>query len=262
MVIWKGLWKKEHQMMRGWLYGTFISSIAVSFILPLLLMYFLEWRFGEIEFNLYFIPLIWLAFSIFIPLSIAMSSMNSELERADVWLHTPASIFQLLGVKTVYAAIVGILNIVTTLILFISLLGIMDAMNTMMTMTELLLFLIRFSLIASLGALLVIIVGLLFRVIHLTIKPYFKSSTILVSILLFIGFMVVLNWIMKTPLYTKIATFGPIDIVERRSMTFGDDSSALEVSGALSVGDLAMTVLFFGALFISAALLFEKKVRL
>lgn len=262
MTVWNGLWQKEHRMMRGWLYGTFMSSIAVSFVLPLLLTVFFEWRFGQIDFDLYFIPLIWLAFSVFIPLSLAMSSLNIELERPDVWFHTPASIFQLIGVKAAYAMVVGILNIVTTLILFIVLLRIMDAMNTMMTLSDLLLFVVRFIFFVSLGALIVLVFGLLFRVIHLVIRPYFRSSTILVSIAIFIGFMALLNWIMKTSLYTKISTSGPIMIVEDRGLTFGEDSSALEVSGQMYVGDLVTTLLFLGALFITAALLLEKKVRL
>lgn len=262
MTVWNGLWQKEHRMMRGWLYGTFMSSIAVSFVLPLLLTYFFEWRFGQIDFDLYFIPLIWLAFSIFIPLSLAMSSLNIELERPDVWFHTPASIFQLIGVKAAYAIVVGIVNITTTLVLFLVLLRMMDAMNTMISMIELLLFLLHFISLSSLGATIVLMIGLLFRVLHLVMKPYFKSATILVSTLLFIGFMALLNWVVQTSLYTKISQLGPTGMVVNRGITFGDDGSSLGVDAPMYLGDLVTTLLFLGALFVTAALLLEKKVRL
>lgn len=263
MTIWNGLWKKEWHMMRGWFYGTLLGSVAISFILPLLLTYFFEWKFTQLDMELHFIPLIWMVFTVFIPLSIAVTSINMELERPDVWLHTPASIFQLFGVKVVYAITVGLLNMTVTTILFLFYLRLTDGLSQVLSISELLAFVVHFLLMLSFITWIIVIVGLFFRIIHLLFKQLFGSSAIIIVIILFIAFMAAIDWITKTALYTKISTIGSLQNVPNRELLLGNGESSLFVGGEFFyVGELFMTYSFMGLLFIATALLFEKKVRL
>lgn len=262
-MIWNGLWQKESWMMRGWLTGTVFIGLFLSFALPLLLTYFWTWKFAQDESQFYFIVLIWLCCTLFIPLSLAMSSITMEMERPDVWLYTPASIFHLLGVKVVYAITIGFVNILVAIIGLLFFLRITDALSTLLTIGELIKFALHSIAVLTMFSVFILLIGLFFRAIHLFLKPYFRSSTLLITIGLFIAFAVLLDGIQKTTLYTKISLIGPIGKVKDNALEIGGEGSALVVgSDEIYVGNTLLLCALAGFLFITAALLFEKKVRL
>lgn len=263
MMIWNGLWKKEWLLMRGWFYGTAIAAVTTSLFIPLLLIYFLGLKIEGVDSSFYFLALLWMSVSVFVPLSLIITSINVEISRPDVWLHTPASIYQLFGVKIIFALFIGVINFALSIVSFMILLKISNALTEMMGRGELFLFLIKFLSVLLLFAFIVLIIGLFFRVLYLVLKPYLKSLTAISTIILFFIFMSVTTWISSTELYMKIASFGRIKGYSGQDFRFGDGFSYIEIDEAyFRIGEISLTLAFGILLFFVSTMLFEKKVRL
>ena len=108
MKQWNGLMKKEWVAMKGWLYGTVGASILITLVIPYVVPMFLE---GNVDALISGLIPFWILVSLILPVFVILSSLKKEMGHPDIWLHSPVSIFKLFGSKAVFAALVGVVNL-------------------------------------------------------------------------------------------------------------------------------------------------------
>lgn len=259
----KGLFMKEWFFMRGWAYAVLIFSVLLTFIIPISLTIYFSDSLAALNGALASILFLGVAFSIFIPALILMASLGKEAERPDIWLHSPSSIFTLFGVKALFASLVGAVNMIISAVFFTFLLMIeLEPFQLALEETPLRFWFIFFTGL-FLIALILMCIGLLFRVIYLVMKPYTGRMTKYLTFGALLLFVWIIDKITNSSPYQKISTFGKIGEASGSQFSLGEDSLTLWVDESLFyIGETFLSIGFASLLFIGSALLFEKKVRL
>jgi hypothetical protein len=243
MKQWNGLLRKEWLVMKGWFYGSLITQICgVLFLSFASIFLFEEFSMREL---LSFFSTLWIIISVVLPTMVLLVSLNQEMVRPDIWLHSTVPTAKLFGVKMVFASMIGFINLLFPLIIFL----IESKLSAL------------FVIMSFLLSIFIMCTGLFLGVLYQLLKPVVKgfSGPIVVMIFLF------LSWLQarlaESAIYTKITHFGRInqevtyDIQkERFSFEFGN----MEIRTGELLIDTTIAVL----LFIAATTLFEKKVRL
>ena len=262
MKQWNGLMKKEWVSMKGWLYGTVGASILITLIIPFVVPMFLEGSVGSLISGL--IPF-WILVSLILPVIVLLNSLKKEMAHPDIWLHSPVSIFKMFGSKAVFAGFVGIVNllIVISLGLFHLKLSTIAINFTFANVGVLSTFILVFFMVS----LVLMCIGLFVKVLYYVIKPYAKVFTIPILFVFFFasGWVIekIIEKVKGTTVYEKIATFGPIGNPSKGGFFIEKEHFFFEVDETIfHIGDLLMNASFIVLLFITAAVLFEKKVRL
>ncbi|MCZ2259111.1 hypothetical protein [Sporosarcina sp. G11-34] len=255
MKQWNGLLKKEWVSMKGWLYGTVGASILFVLIIPFVVSMFVKGVFDVLLFAL--IPS-WILFSLILPVIVLLNSLKKETGRLDIWLHSPVSIFKLFGVKAIFAGFVGAVNL-----FFATFVGSIQLSNSNLDID----FAfsgagVVFIFVLFLVSLMAMCIGLFARVLYLVIEPSVKVF----AIPILVGFFFVVSWIFQriegTMIYEKITTFGPIRSVSKNGFSIEKEQFFFEANETIfHTGDLLVNVLFTILLFVTSAVLFEKKVR-
>lgn len=263
MQIWQGLFLKERLLMKGWFYATIIFMTLLTFIFPLALTLYFSFSLNEIKEGFTAISLFWFILVLFIPVIILTVSLGKEVERPDIWLHSRNTIFTLFGVKAVFASVVGAVNILISAI-FIILLYTVQLQPFRLVLEEATLhFWLLFLISIFFLSIILMVVGLLFRVIYLILRPYTRKMTGLITLGLLFLFAWFVEKISASSIYQKVSTFGKIGDLSASQFYLGDESSYLWIDASLFyVGEILLNIGFASLLFIVAALLFEKKVRL
>ena len=261
MKQWNGLMKKEWVSMKGWLYGTVGASFLITLIIPFVVPMLLEGSVGALISGL--IPF-WILISLILPVIVLLNSLKKEMGHPDIWLHSPVSIFKMFGSKAVFAGFVGIVNL-----LIVTLLGLFHfKLSTIATnFTSTIGVLATFILVFFMVSLMVMCIGLFVKVLYYVTKPYLKVFTItILFVFIFASAWAIERIIEKvkgTVIYEKIATFGPIGNPSKGGFFIEKEHFFFEVDETIfHIGDLLMNASFIVLLFITAAVLFEKKVRL
>lgn len=263
MKIWHGLFMKERLLIKGWLYTTLVLIGLFTFIIPISLTLYFSISLNQVQEGFVGLTMIWFMLILFIPAITLTVSLGKEAERPDIWLHSKSSIFTLFGVKAVFASLVGVLNIFISAI-FITLLFTIK-LQPFQFVLEVATFQFWVLFLSGLFfmSLMIMSVALLFRVIYLIIRPYTKKITRIITF----GFLILFVWgidkISSSAIYQKISTLGKIGSISESQLYLGDESSYLSVDASLFyVGEILLNIGFASLLFIIAAILFEKKVRL
>ncbi|WP_172370345.1 hypothetical protein [Sporosarcina jiandibaonis] len=240
MKQWNGLMRKEWLAMKGWFYGSLIMLLIA--ILFLLLASSEELSVREL---LSIFSTLWIVFSVVLPTMILLVSLNKEMHRPDIWLHSTAPTVKLFGVKMVFASIIGFVNILFPFIIFL----IVSKFSAVIVIMSFLL------------AIFSMCIGLFLGVLYQLLKPVVKgfSGPIVVMIFLF------LSWLQarlaESAIYTKITYFGRLNQevaydIQKESFSF--EFASMEIHTGELIIDTTLAVLFF----IAATTLFDKKVRL
>ena len=209
------------------------------------------------------VAMLWVIGILFFPLAILLNSLSKEWKRPDVWLHSEGSIFKLFGSKFIFAGLAGAVSIlIPVAALFIYLIAsgsTIDALSTIERTLFIGLLFYSFYVIS----LIIACVGLLLGVLHQLIKPYLKgfSIPILVVFFLFSGWIVM--QITASSVYEKIKGFGAFRYssieeiyIEKGNFFIGPTKPIFYT------GDFLITLFSLVLLFVTATVLFEKKVRL
>lgn len=263
MKVWQGLLMKERLLMRGWFYATIAFMTLLTFVLPVFLTLYFKFSSNEIKEGFTAITIFWFLFVIFIPAIILMVSVGKEVERPDIWLHSKNTIFTLFGVKTLYASFVGAVNILISSF-FIVLLYTVHLQPFRLVLGEgTLRFWFLFLISIFFLSVILMVVGLLFRVVYLILRPYTKKITGIITFGLLFLFVWVVEKISNSSIYQEISMFGKIGSLSGSRFYLEDESSYLSIDATLfHIGEIVLNIGFASLLFITAALLFEKKVRL
>lgn len=257
-----GLLKKEFALMKGWLYGTLLMSIVLMAIAGVgTSTRSVEWINNSMIFGFVFLVLI--CIYLFIPMIVLLESLKTEWQRADIWLHSPSTIFQLFGSKVLFSGFVGLINIGISVVLFLVYAGIFGSPVVELSFNDLIIFIAILVYSFYTISLLIMCLGLFFRVLYHLIKPTMNSFAMPVLVLLFI----VLAWtnekVKSTVLYEKITTLGPIGdplkepFYLEKGMFFIGPTEPVIYSG-----EILLSLVYLVILFVVSAVLFERKVRL
>lgn len=262
MKQWNGLMKKEWLLMKEWFYGFVISVIISAVILTVGLMAV------AIESStktaiVAITVIIWVLIILFLPLIILLNSLRKESGRPDVWLHSGESIFKLFGSKFVFASLGGLLSILLPAVSLFIYLVISGSTINEFTFTELVIFAGALFFLFFASSLLIASTGLFFAVLYQLIKPYVKGLAIPVLIVFFIVAAWLLERIKASSLFEKITSFGPIGDPSKEDFYIEKDGFFVgPTEPVIYTGNILITILSVMFLFVTAALLFEKKVRL
>ena len=116
MKQWNGLLKKEWFAMKGWFYGSIITQLCVVLFLSFSSTFLMK-EVSMMEILPIFSGIWGLMLSVILPTTVLLVSLNKEMQRPDIWLHSTASTVKLFGVKMLFASMIGFVNVVFPLII-------------------------------------------------------------------------------------------------------------------------------------------------
>ena len=260
MKQWNGMVRKEWVTMKWPLIVSALVAITVMAVFPFLITGFLATEVHVFEFALV-ICFLWAGASVFAPVTALFTMLGSEMKRPDVWLHSNASIFKLIGSKAFMALMIGVggLLIPTTVLAVHYALS----KSTMFSFDELLFFGTTFIVICFEASIVFMSVGFFFWVINRLQKPYVKGFSIVITIILFLISARVYGQFALSELYQKLVMVGPIDLLALKNPAIVMDFVYFDHTETLFyTGEILFSTFSTVALFVVAAVLFEKKVRL
>lgn len=260
MKQWNGLLKKEWVIMK-WplLVSTLLGTIVMSFV-PHLIVNFIGIEAHVFEVALV-ICFIWAGASVLAPVIALSIMLVREMKRADVWLHSTASIFKLVGVKVFFATLIGAVG----LLIPTTVLAVQYALfnSTTFIFDDLLFFGSIFIVVIFAVSITFMSIGFFIWVIDLLMKPYLKGFSIVATIIILLISSRLYAKFVLSELYEKLILIGPIDIMKIKNPKINVDFVYFDHTETFFyTGEILFDLFFTVVMFIVAALLFEKKVRL
>jgi len=260
MKQWNGLLKKEWVMMKSpLLFSALLGIIVMSFV-PHLIANFFELGVHVFEVVLV-ICFMWASASVIAPLTALFIMLEKEIKRPDVWLHSTVSIFKLVGAKAFFATLIGAVGLVIpTMVLAVQY---VLFSSTMATFDDLLFFGSIFIIMIFAVSIAFMSIGFFFWVIDRLMKPYLKGFSIVAVIIMFLVGSRLYNLFVLSELYEKLILIGPIDLMKLKNPKIDVDYIYFNHTETFFyTGEIMFATFFTIILFIIAAVLFEKKVRL
>lgn len=260
----KGLIKKEWMLMRFWLVVLFILNTLGIVGIPLSLRTWIDDV--PIFKTAVILAGIWLVFSHLIAILLFIVSLQLDMKRPDIWLHTESSIYKLIGTKLAFATVLTSLSLLWIELLLV----ILQAINSdpeFMTFGQLLEMKVYVFVGIFFSILLNLIIVLFFWVIYHLLRPYVKGFSIIITAFLFIVSSIIWSMNSTIELFEKFPRFGGInipipDFIQRfRSYENYEDLTFL-VEPTIYVSEIVFITAFAILLFWVAALWFDKKVRI
>ena len=260
MKQWNGLLKKEWATMRGQFFATLGAWLLFTLLIPFGSSLFNR-GLDALELSL-ILSLVWVVASLLIPTVMFLISLGKEMNRPDIWLHSPASIFKLFGSKAVFAGFVGFVNMmIPTIVVIIEsrFSGFPVVLSFITTLNIAGLVFVVFYMLS----LLVMCTGLFFGVLYQLMKPVMGGFTIPNVVILFLFSSWLVERISSTAVYKKISNIGPIKGPGEGVFNIEEGNFFFEIDTTLFyMGDTLLNLLLGVLLFITAVVLFEKKVRI
>ena len=260
MKQWNGLLKKEWVTMKWPLLVSALLGIIVMSFVPHLIVNFIGIEAHVFEVALV-ICFIWAGASVLAPVIALSIMLVREMKRADVWLHSTASIFKLVGVKVFFATLIGAVG----LLIPTTVLAVQYALfnSTTFIFDDLLFFGSIFIVVIFAVSITFMSIGFFIWVIDLLMKPYLKGFSIVATIIILLISSRLYAKFVLSELYEKLILIGPIDIMKIKNPKINVDFVYFDHTETFFyTGEILFDLFFTVVMFIVAALLFEKKVRL
>lgn len=258
MRQWNGLLRKEWVSMKWTMYTVIVCSVLFISLVPIAITRANAAGIDEFYHIGLVLGLPWAVMSTLVPIMILFTSLEREMKTTDLWLHSSTSIFKIIGAKVFFALSVGIVGFLVPSI-FIAMQYNFDGLQS-------------FKEIISSGSIvfitllmhagLIIGAGLFFWVLYQVLKPYLKVLSIPVVIFLYLFLSELYRKMKLTSFYESFAHTGVlnhqwIDVFKIKVSIHNDIEKA-----PFYAGELLFNLSFPFVLFLVAAALFEKKVRL
>lgn len=254
MRQWNGLLQKEWITMGNRLYGTVGAALLFTILIPFGSTLF-NGGLSELELSLGF-SMIWIFVSMIIPIRLLLVSVGKEKSRPDVWLHSSASVYKLFGAKAVFAGFVGVVNMVIPFMVILNKSKTVDYLLDF-TFSVIIVLFVTFYLLS----LLAMCLGLFFSVIYQVIKPIVGQIALLIVVVFFFSLSWIVEKIRATAVYEKISSIGQVKGPGAFNITQGNATFEMDAI-VFSPIDISLHFLLAVILFVTAAILFEKKIRL
>lgn len=263
MKKWNGLFMKDWMLMRGWFYASVAATVLLAFVLPIVAVFYLDTSSNLLSEGLMFSSPFWLVLNVFTPTIILVVSLGKELGSPDIWLHSPVSVFELFGAKVLFSIITGVINFLLSLLLVTILFSFRWEPIQIVFDIDMINVWVLFMGIMFFASIMLVFLVLFFRVLYIVLRPYTRKLT---PAVLFC-FIFLLSWLEKTvtstQLYQKVSETGKIGSVSDMRFDLVEETTYFTVSASnFYVGETLLHLVFAGLLFIIAAVLFERKVRL
>lgn len=261
MSQWKGLLWKEWIIYKTFVYLAIIVSTLGILVGPLLIQ-----RIFNVEQNFGIHVLIISAISgclhVMGMLFLFFSSLERDMKRPDIWFHTPASSFKLVGAKLFSMSLFTLLSlacsgVVTTIAsLLFSKYNVIPISTVMKLEIGLIIAVIFSTITFTIGIFAMWVVARLIRPINVAI------SNVVAVILYFLGFHNYSKFV-ESNFYKSLTGYGEVDLPQ---LSLGEVSSkdfymTYQVSNNIFMGEIVFEILFFTCLFIVSVYAFDKKVR-
>ena len=272
MKSWKGLFKKEWTLLKWGIIVLALKNVFVILLGPTIIN-----RVFGVPQDFFTTTLIlvgiWLVFNIFVGAGVLITSLGREMKRPDTWLHSPASMLQLVGAKAVFAMVVTVfLLALGGLLLGVSFLT-SDAIG-IISISDGVLSLLLVLLAIFLNSILIMAIGFFIWSVYEVIRSHKgKTSGGMLIILSFAGAFTGLILSDKLGIGMAIASvfrsinkIGPVKVTD---LAFYNEHTSYLFTSIVPVEDIIFSTggLLVGGivtvfLFVAGSMLFEKKVRL
>ena len=263
----KGLIRKEWILLKWGILALVFVNIVVVMAVPPLINRAFDLPLNTFE-NSLIISGTWFVVSMFIGVGILFTSLEKEMKQPDIWLHSPAPMWQLVGVKAVFAvAVTALILVLNGVLLSISFM-LSDAYGTISRFDGAL-SMVSVMISIFLKSIYIMGFGFMFWSFYQIGRSRSKGlSVIFTTLLFFAGIFtgtVIAELFRSIEFLTTIKEFGPVKLTglafynEQNSYFFTGivpDGVVFTVGGLILYG--ALTLIFFAV----GAKLFEKKVRL
>lgn len=261
MSQWKGLLWKEWNIYKTFVYLAIIVNTLGILVGPLLIqrVFNVEQNFGIhvliVSAILGFLHVMGMLFLFF-------SSLERDMKRPDIWFHTAASSFKLVGAKLFSMSLFTLLSlacsgVVTTIAsLLFSEFNVIP-ISTVMKLEIGLIIAVLFSTITfTISIFAMWVVARLIRPINVAF------SNVIAVILYFFCFHNYSKFV-ESNIFKTLTGYGEVNLPE---MSLGEVSSndfymTYQVSNNIFMGEIVFEILFFTCLFIFSVYAFDKKVR-
>ncbi|MFS0575663.1 hypothetical protein AB1K83_08515 [Sporosarcina sp. 179-K 3D1 HS] len=259
MKQWNGLVRKEWASMKWALLAMGIIGIVVLSIFPFLIrqIFGLDIHFYEITLVISFL---WALASVLAPVATLFVLLEREMKRPDVWLHSTASIFKLVGSKMVFAVLIGILSLFIPTTMLAIQYTLVSA--PIFTMEEMVRFGVGFLVTLFFSSIGIMAIGFFFWVMYRLIKPAVKGFAVPLTLLLFFFSTWLITKITLSDSYQRVVMVGKVDLSKLEAIRLPSGGRFEMGPSEIYTGEIVVDVLITFAMVIGAAVLFEKKVRL
>lgn len=263
----KGLIQKEWILLKWGIITLVLLNVVIVVAGPLLINRAFDLPLNTFE-NSQIITGVWFVFNMFVAVGVLLKSLEKEMRQPDIWLHSPAPMWQLVGSKAIFAVVItALLLVLGGLLLIITFLA-SDAYGIIPKSSGALSLL---SVMISIFLKSIYIMALGFMLWSLYQVGRLRSSglsVIFTTLLFFAGIFtgtVITELFRASRVLTAVKELGPVKLTnipfynEHNSYFFTGivpDGVIFTVGGLILYG--ALTIVFF----VVGAKLFEKKVRL
>lgn len=259
MKQWNGLAQKEWMLWRWQLLVITVILMVGLFVLPTIV--------GKIanDPNLVFEMTMVFCFMLagvgsIIP-AIAFATMfNRDMKQPDLWLHSTANMYKLIGVKLFTAAYIGGLALLLPTFVVAIRFAFTDV--TIVTFDELAFFGTSFIALLFVASLSIMVVVFFFMVIDRLLKLFLKGFSIVATLIVLVISVRVYGEFVNSNFYERFIQVGKLDLMNFRNQKLEIGNMFFEYTNTtLYIGQMLFDTTFTVGLFLIAIFLFEKKVR-
>ncbi len=260
MQQWLGLLRKEWVSMKWTLLVSVLFAVAAMSFIPIIVT-----RFFGLDVHVFEVALIicfiWATASVLAPVIALFTMLEREMKRPDVWLHSNASIFKLIGSKVFFSMLIGIGGLLIPTIVLAVHYAFFAA--SILTIDELLFYGSIYIVVLFVASISIMFTGFFFWVLYRLMKPYIKVFSIPITIILYFFSWAVFERMGRSDIYNSVAKVGPIDLLQLKNPKLDVGYSYIELTGTtFYMGEIVFDSLLTITMFMIAIVLFEKKVRL
>lgn len=260
MKQWKGLMNKEWKTMKLSLYLVLGLNTVAILLLPLLLNVWIGIPRVEASIAIGFV---WLMFQTILAAVLLLTSLERDMKQPELWLHSTASVFKLTGAKYTFAFLITLISITWNgllLILSVSVGSPLLGVN----LGELIQIGMYFAGLAAISAIPYMVIAFFFWTIHQLLKPYLKSLSSAVAVVLFLMLPAFLGLLREG--VNHLPRFGELNFPMPKNLGWamenGGETSFYFDSGNIYVSEILMIIVLITLVYVGSAKWFEKKVRL
>ncbi|AXI00463.1 hypothetical protein DV702_12500 [Sporosarcina sp. PTS2304] len=261
--VWRGLIRKEWIVMKWLVLWLVLLNVLVVCVAPLVVGHFVGMQ-GTVNENMHVLAGTWFALYTFAGIGILIYSLTKEMKNPEIWLHSPQSLYELVGVKVWFSALVAISTLffggmLASLSLYVA------GYWTNETAWQGLLSLVSVVVAISLKLLFVMAVGFFFWSIYEVLQPRLTLLTIPITVTVFVTATVLWEQLRTAGFFDWLRLFVPVRLTTE---SFYNDQTSYFFMGIVpdgiifSLGSLLFYLLLSVFLIVLGSKLFEEKVRL
>lgn len=206
----------------------------------------------------------WFFLHMYLGLILLFTSLTNEMKRADIWLHSPTSVLQLVGAKIVFS----VSAVTCSFLLCGAVISVLSYMGGAGSILEMILSYISTTFVLVLNVVFLIMTGFFFWSVYQVLKSRIGRISIIITMILVVMSTILWAFIWFTDWFQSFREIMPIvDFRMLRSdLPYFTETNfmlagLMPEDAILTVGSLLLYFVLSSVLFIGGTTLFEKNVR-